>query len=40
MAKKKMNRNALIGAIQSKKTPAHLKKGLLKKYPWLKKYAK
>jgi len=40
MAKRKMSRKALIGAVKSNKTPANLKKGLLKKYPWLKKYAK
>jgi len=32
MAKRKVNLNAIRGAINSPKTPAHLKAGLRKKY--------
>lgn len=37
---RKINRNALIAAVKSNKTPIALKKGLIKKYPFLKKYLK
>lgn len=37
---KKINRNALIAAVKSSKTPIALKKGLIRKYPFLKKYMK
>jgi len=40
MAKRKINMKALEGAVKSPKTPIALKKGLVKKYPSLKKFLK
>lgn len=37
--KRKISMKALIGAVKSPKTPPHLKAGLIRKYPSLKKYA-
>lgn len=36
--KRQISMNALIGAVKSPRTPMGLKKGLVKKYPTLKKY--
>jgi len=36
--KRQISKKALIGAVKSPKTPRHLKLGLVKKYPWLRKH--